>query len=80
MLICTDSKSLCQKLRGNSLYIADLRHVFFNVPGTVTIQGVPGHYDIPGNELADEAAKEATSLDKFCKIDMHDLAPKPIIF
>ena len=31
--------------------------------GTVTIQWIPGHSDIPGDERADEAAKEATGLN-----------------
>ena len=63
VLICTDSKSICQKLNGNSILIADLRQHLFSVPGTITIQWVPGHSDIPGNELADEAAKDATTIE-----------------
>ena len=62
ILICTDSKSLCQKLLGNSIEATDLRQLLLSTPGTITIQWVPGHSDIPGNELADAAAKEATLL------------------
>ena len=58
ILICTDSKSLCEKLLGNSLEVTDLRQQILNTPGTITIQWVPGHSDIPGNELADAAAKK----------------------
>ncbi len=32
------------------------------VESAVTIQWIPGHSSIPGNELADQAAKEATTL------------------
>ena len=62
ILICTDSKSLCQKLLGNSIEVTDLRQQILNTPGVITIQWVPGHSDIPGNELADAAAKEAALL------------------
>jgi len=62
ILICTDSKLLCQKLSGTSIHAADLRQKLLRSPGNITIQWVPGHSDIPGNELADTAAKEATMI------------------
>ena len=46
ILICTDSKSLCEKLLGNSLEVTDLRQQILNTPGIITIQWVPGHSDI----------------------------------
>ena len=35
-----------------------------NHSGRVMIQWIPGHSEVPGNDLADEAAKEATELDE----------------
>merc|ERR1712015_107101 len=38
ILICTDSKSLCQKLLGNSIEATDLCQLLLSTPGTITIQ------------------------------------------
>ena len=64
VLICTDSKALCQALLNQrSSTIAELSDNLKNLAGTVIIQWIPGHTNIPGNELADTAAKEATHLE-----------------
>ena len=60
--VFTDSQSLCTALVGNSPALDPLRTKLNNLPCQLTIQWIPGHCNIPGNELADAAAKSATSI------------------
>ena len=59
--IFTDSQSLCTVLQGTSTALDGLRQSISRVPCHLTVQWIPGHCDIPGNELADSAAKAASS-------------------
>jgi len=63
-LIITDSQSLCEALQGHDPNLDQLRLNIKNLPLPLTVQWVPGHSDVPGNELADQAAKMATELDE----------------
>ena len=60
--IFTDSQSLCEALLGFNPDTDQLRSKLRSSKYAVTIQWIPGHSNIPGNELADKAAKEATDL------------------
>ena len=60
--IFTDSQSLCTALLGSSPYLDRIRNQINTVNSHLTIQWIPGHCDIPGNELAYITAKEAASL------------------
>ena len=60
-LIATDSQSLCHSLQGNSPVVDNLKRQLDLCAGRITIQWIPGHADIPGNELADAAQKEVTT-------------------
>ena len=60
--IFTDSQSLCMALLGSSPDLDTLRLSINNTVALSCIQWIPGHCDIRGNELADSAAKSATSL------------------
>ena len=61
--IITDSQSLCEALLGYSPDLDDLRTKLRGLRHIVNIQWVPGHSEIVGNELADQAAKQATLLE-----------------
>jgi len=63
VLICTDSQSLCTALESNNPTpsIGDIRLLLTTIKARLAIQWVPGHCDLPGNELADAAAKEAAA-------------------
>ena len=62
--IVTDSQSLCVALLGHGHEIKDLRRRIIETQAMLKIQWVPGHSGIVGNELADLAAKHATTLDE----------------
>jgi ribonuclease HI len=64
ILICTDSQSLCKALAERNKQTDTIRKRFSECEQDITIQWIPGHSNIPGNELADQAAKEATMLDE----------------
>ena len=61
-LVCSDSQSLLTSLVSGSADTSHIRAILDSLSGHVNIQWIPSHIDIPGNELADTAAKEATQL------------------
>jgi len=63
VLICTDSQSLCQTL-GDPLTctVVDIRDRIERALPSIIVQWIPAHVGIPGNELVDKAAKEASQL------------------
>ena len=58
--IFTDSQSLCVALAGDSPSLDPIRSRIKNIRAQITIQWVPGHCEIVGNEWADETAKKAS--------------------
>ena len=64
ILICTDSQSLCKALAERNKQTNTIRKKLSECDQAITIQWIPGHSNIPGNELADQAAKEATMLNE----------------
>ena len=62
VLICSDSQSLLKAIANKSEDTYEVRAKLLQVKGDVVIQWVPGHTDIPGNEAADKAAKEAACI------------------
>ena len=60
ILIVTDSQSLCKTLQSPTSAITTTIDSLNNLIAEVIIQWVPGHCKIPGNEMADKKAKEAT--------------------
>ena len=59
VFIATDSQSLCQALLGQGTIVEKLKLQLELCSGQIIVQWIPGHADVPGNELADAAAKEA---------------------
>ena len=62
VMICTDSQSLCMALESFNVETSPIRSALHNRVSPVTIQWIPGHSDVPGNDLADEAAKSGAEL------------------
>ena len=60
--IFTDSKSIYTALSGTSPALDDLRSKINSVTAHIIIQWIPGHCNVPGNELSDLAAKSASTV------------------
>ena len=59
IVIATDSQSLCSALLNRSSEVDEILNAIDTCSTPIVIQWIPGHSDIPGNELADAHAKEA---------------------
>ena len=62
ILFCTNSKSLCHALISSNPHTSSIHNSINSISSSIFIQWIPGHSDISGNELADKAAKEATTI------------------
>ena len=62
VLFCTDSKSFCDTLTSLHPHTPSIHDFINSILSFVFIQWIPGHSVIPGNDLADKAAKEATTI------------------
>ena len=57
-VICSDSQSLVISIEGRQANVSDIIGKLQQLKGRVVIQWIPGHSNIPGNDLADKYAKE----------------------
>ena len=57
-VICTDSQSLVIAIESRQSNVMAIVEKLQKLKGRVVIQWIPGHSNIPGNELADKYAKE----------------------
>ena len=62
ILICTDSKSLCEARQSSNPRTSFIHESINSISSTIYIQWISGHSNFPDNELADKAAKEATTI------------------
>ena len=62
-IICSDSLSLLIAIDSNTADTQEIRDRLNTLNGRTFIHWVPSHINIPGNEIADRAAKEAAKMD-----------------
>ncbi len=62
-IICTDSRSLLQSIESELPDTNEIRKGLQSVSGHTYLHYVPGHINIPGNEIADRAAKDAAKME-----------------
>ena len=72
ILTCRDSRSLCEALSSCNPRTTSICQCMSSISSSIFIQWVPGHSNIPGNDLADRAAKEATT------IETNTICPTPL--
>ena len=62
ILFCIDSKFLCEALISLNTRTSSIHNSINSISSSIFIQWIHGHTAIPGNELANKAAKEATTI------------------
>ena len=62
ILICTDSKSLCEAFISSHPRTPSIHNFINSILPSTLIQWIPSHSAIPGNNLANTAAKEAITI------------------
>ena len=61
-LFCTDSRSLCEPLILWNPRTSSIHNFIYSISSSIFLQWIPGHCTIPGNKLANKAAKEVTTI------------------
>ena len=54
VMICTDSQSLCMAMKSLNPETDGIREALQHHSGSIIKQWIPGHSNIPGNDLADD--------------------------
>ena len=62
LLFCADSKSLYEALISSNPWTSSIHNSINLILSSIFIQWIPGHSAIPGNYLANKAAKEVTNI------------------
>lgn len=71
VLIYTDSQSLCEALLSSNPPKTSVCQSIPSISSTVFIQWIPGHSNIPGNDLADSSKKELPQLHQIPSTIFH---------
>ena len=50
--------------RNNTNLIVEIRNLMPSTNGKISLLWIPAHFDLPGNEVADDLAKRATVLQQ----------------